>query len=236
MHRQQGILALNPLMLVKLLGRLKEGDAIASMGYPDIIFPPDELAAFLGDRISELKYRPESQEICARHGLKGHPIPDAESLFELFGASLDVYDIVNERGCEIVLDLNYPVPANACEQYDYVLDVGTSEHCFNIAQAVVNMACMAKVGGIVMHENPFNWGNHGFYNLCPTWYHDFYTDNGFKVLDLKLLPRGSDEAIDVPAIKRFKFLESEANILAIVQRTEVKDIHFPVQAKYRGKQ
>lgn len=226
-------MALNPLMLIKLCGKLKEGDAIASMGYPDIIFPPDDLAELLGDKLPGLKYREDSEKICKRHGIPLRQIPDAESLFGLYGASLDVYDIVEERGCEIVLDLNHPFPANACEQYEYVLDVGTLEHCFNIPQALVNMACLLKVGGIVMHENPFNWGNHGFYNLNPTLFYDFYGDNGYQVLECKLLPRGANEIWEVPATKRFVYTDKEANLFTIVARTEVREITFPTQSKYR---
>jgi hypothetical protein len=218
-------------MLVRLMEKLKPGDAIASMGYPDIIFPEDRLKALLGDRIKGLKYRPDSQRICKRHGLKDQPIPDAESLFELCGASLDVYDIVDERGCEIVLDLNYPFPANACGQYDFVLDVGTAEHCFNIAQALINMACLVKVGGYVIHENPFNWGNHGFYNLCPTLFHDFYTDNGYEIEECKLIRH--DKWLNAPQTQRFVFTEAEMNVFTVVKRLEVKDMTFPCQTKYR---
>jgi SAM-dependent methyltransferase len=161
-------------------------------------------------------------------------VPDAESLFELFGVSLDVYDIVKERGSEIVLDLNEPYPENSQEQYDYVLDVGTLEHCFNVAQAGKNMAGLLRVGGIILHENPFNWGNHGFYGLNPTWYHDFYTDNGFEILEIALLPRGC-EPLTPPQTKRFGFTEVEANLLAIARRVEVKPFVWPVQTKYRSK-
>lgn len=220
-------------MLVKLCGKLKAGDAIASMGYPDIIFPEDKLKELLGDKFANLTYRADSEQICKRHGCKLHQVPDAESLFEQFGASLDVYDIVEERGCEIVLDLNYPFPKQSCEQYDYVLDVGTLEHCFNIAQALVNMACLLKVGGVIFHENPFNWGNHGFYNLNPTLFHDFYTDNGCQVLECKLLPRGTNEALEIPLTKRFVYGGKEANLFTIASRTEVVDIEFPTQTKYR---
>jgi hypothetical protein len=217
-------------MLVKLLGRLKPGDAIASMGYPDIIFPPEKLRGLLGDRILGLKYRPESEKICKRHGVQKHDVPDAESLFELFGASLDVYDIVEERGGEIVCDLNYPLPAEACGQYDYVLDVGTLEHCFNVPQALVNMAALVKVGGFVMHENPFNWGNHGFWNLNPTLFHDFYTDNGFEIVECKLVLHKTDKVYDVPLTKRFQFNEGEANVLTIAARVAGQDFVFPMQS------
>lgn len=217
-------MALTAHVLENLLGRLKEGQAIASMGYPDI------LASFPG-----VKARPDSEAICKRHGVKPQDVPDAEALFETFGVSLDVYDITDERGCEIVIDLNYPLPANACGQYDYVLDVGTLEHCFNIAQALVNMACLLKVGGVIFHENPFNCGNHGFYNVNPTLFHDFYTDNGFEIEQCQLLPRGA-KPIPAPRTKRFQFWEAEANVFTIAKRLEVKDMTFPLQTKYRPKE
>lgn len=222
-------MALTPLMLSELLHRLKPGDSIASMGYPDII-PSPELLELLADR--DIQYRVDSAAICRRHGLKPQPIPDAESVFESLGASLDVYDIVNERGCEIVLDLNYPYPANSRGQYDLVLDVGTLEHCFNVAQALQNVAAMVKVGGYVLHENPFNCGNHGFYGFCPTWFYDFYTDNGFEIEDQRLVNR-QGAWVNAPRTKRFQFTEGEANVFTIAKRLEARDFVFPVQTKYR---
>lgn len=226
-------MALNPLALNRLLGKLKPGDAIASMGYPDILCPPEWLADLLGERIEKLQYREDSEDICRRHGLRPHKVPDAESLFELYGATMDVFDITSERGCEIVLDLNYPVPANAHKQFDYVLDVGTLEHCFNVGQALINMAALLKVGGIIIHENPFNWGNHGFWNINPTLYHDFYTDNGFEILECKLLTR--DGRVAEPKLTgRFIFTQAEANCFVIAARVEEVEFTFPTQAKYRG--
>lgn len=228
-------MALNPIALEKLLGKLKPGDAIASMGYPDVLYPEDRLLDLIGpERHAKLEFREDSGEICRRHGIKARQIPDAEKLFELYGATLDVFDIVEERGCEIVVDLNYPLPENAIGQFDYVLDVGTLEHCFNAPQALCNMAAMAKVGGIVIHENPFNWGNHGFWNLNPTLYHDFYTDNGFEILECLLLTRTGGVA-KAPLTKRFKFPE-EANCFVIAAKVEdVPAYTFPVQTKYKAK-
>jgi hypothetical protein len=121
-----------------------------------------------------------------------------------------------------------------CGQYDYVLDVGTLEHCFNIAQALVNMASLAKVGGFIFHENPFNWGNHGFYNLSPTLFHDFYTDNGFELVEMKLMERDG-KMYEAPRTKRFTFSGGEANLFTIVKRLEMKDVSMPLQTKYRPK-
>src|SRR3990167_1396607 len=210
------------------LGRiLKPGMRVAGMGYPDLIAPIVDMPG--------LKYRDDSEAICKRHGLQARKIPDAESYFALQGCALDVYDIVHERGCEHLCDLNYPWASlregGTQQKYDIVLDVGTLEHCFNIAQAAMNMADMVKEGGYIIHENPFNQGNHGFYNLNPTWYHDFYNANGFALLECKLVTRDGRSAI-VPHTSRFPMADEESNVFAMAQRTMIKTMVYPVQSKY----
>lgn len=200
------------------------------MGYPDVIAPMEMLSHFLGEKVKDIKYREDSLQICARHGLRPREIPDAESLFSLFGCALDVYDIVQERGNEILCDLNQPMQAFGT--YDIVLDVGTVEHCFNVAQAVKNMAGLLREGGIIIHENPFLAGNHGFYGLNPTWYVDFYETNGFKVLKCHLAKKDGT-GWNVPLTKRFKFTE-ESNVFAMAQRMETKPMTYPIQSKYRS--
>lgn len=226
-------MALNPLMLIRLYENMKPGQAIAAMGYPDIIFEPEAMREMLGDKILALKYRPDSEAICKRHGIASREVPDAESFFEQFGCSLDVFDVVQERGCEILCDLNYPVDEKYVGQFDYVLDVGTMEHCFNAPQALVNMASMLKIGGLALHENPFNWGNHGFWNLNPTLFYDFYGDNGFKVLECKILPRKMAEIWEAPPTGRFVYTDKEANLFTVAEKIEKKPVSFPTQTKYR---
>ena len=223
-------MALSISQTVALGNLLKPGMRIASMGYPDIIAPMDTyLRLFSNDDGSSLEYRNDSAAICKRHGLEYRLIPDADSFFRMMNCELDVYDIVRERGCEIVLDLNGPMGPGP--QYDVVLDVGTLEHCMNIGQAAINMAVMVKVGGHILHENPFNWGNHGLYNLNPTWYHDFYTPNGFKLLQCRLV-RKDGTGIDAPPTERFVCVEEELNVFAVAQRLEVRPMVFAMQSKY----
>ena len=197
------------------------------MGYPDIIAPIDDLPG--------LEYRADSAEICRRHGIPQRQIPDAESLFKCLKCTLDVFDIVRERGCEIEIDLNYPVPmmhwTGRHGIYDVVLDVGTMEHCFNIAQAVLNMALLVKKGGYIIHENPFLMGNHGFYSLNPTFYHDFYEPNGFKLIKCVLASKDG-RAAEIPFTDRFKYEGAECNVFAMAQRAEMRTFFYPVQTKY----
>jgi SAM-dependent methyltransferase len=203
---------------------------VASFGYPDIIASIDPL---LKETFAPIEYREDSEAICKRHGLKPRKIPDAHSFFKLMGAELDVYDIIRERGCEIILDLNKPggEPFKA-PQYDIVLDVGTAEHCFQIGQALMNMAEVVKEGGYIIHENPANWGNHGFFNLNPTLFYDFYTDNGFEVQELNLVTRDG-RVFKTPPVQRFKFPNEEVNIFCLAKRLRIQPFVLPVQSKYK---
>lgn len=230
-------MALSSALLVRLMERLKPGAGIASFGYPDIISPLKEVELILGAKFYGLKYREDSQAICARHGLEDRRVPDAASFFALLGCALDVYDIVAERGCEKILDLNDPLPVGKPLQYDFILDVGTMEHCMNIGQAAKNMASMLKVGGFILHENPYNMGNHGFYNINPTWYADFYSQQGFKLRALEMVvrndPANGTYIGGVHGTKRFTYLKSEANVVAVAERTEMLAIRWPHQSKYK---
>lgn len=204
------------------LGRiLKPGMDVASMGYPDMIAPLPP--------IDGLAYRADSAAICKRHGIPLRQIPDAHSYFAAQGCGLDVYDIVQERGDEILCDLNQPMVASFT--YDIVLDVGTLEHCFNVAQAIFNMASLVKDGGYIIHENPFLMGNHGFYGMQPTFYADFYAANGFELLECKLADRKGMSA-DVPRTQRFKFVEHGVNTFALAKRVKVQPFVWPTQSKY----
>ncbi len=213
---------------------LKPWMRVASMGYPDAIAPLFIFEKMLGDKAEALTYRADSETICKRHGLPQRPIPDAESFFSLMGSTLHVYDVVKERGCERICDLNERLdPALRAFNYDIVLDVGTAEHCFNIAQAMINMAGMVKMGGYIIHENPFSQGNHGFFNLNPTFFADFYAANGFELVECKLVNRKGDYC-EVPHTKRFRAIGEEMNVFTLARRTAVQKFVYPCQSKYAG--
>lgn len=224
-------MALSSLLMQELCKRLKPGAVIASMGYPDIIAPHKALQAILGAKFYFLKYREDSEQIQKWHGAT-QKVPDADSFFGLQGCMLDVFDIARHRGVERLCDLNEPftVPHG----YDFVIDVGTMEHCFNIGIAACSMAGMLKQGGIILHENPFNWGNHGFWNINPTFYADFYGQQGFRLHECWLVPRDGEPIKDIERNKRFAYNGPEANMIAIAERVETLPIAFPVQGKYKS--
>lgn len=224
-------MALSNQMLRGLKSVAKPGMLVASMGYPDVISPPEIVKEAVGD--ATLDYRNDSAELVRWHGTEHARIPTAESVFKALGLMLEVFDIAAHRGGELIRDLNYQLPSADLERYDIVLDVGTLEHCFNIGQAAFNMAGLVKEGGIILHENPFNWGNHGFYGISPTWYHDFYGQNGFEVLDMKMIATDGQEVTGVPPTRRFGFFAAETNMCVAVRRRVVQPLNFPVQSKYK---
>jgi hypothetical protein len=225
-------MALTTLVCNDLVQHLQPGQRIASLGYPDIVAPEVEVDKWLGREV--IKYRDDSDKICKWHGIKPQRIPDSRSFFDAFECNLDVFDIYKARGDEIILDLNRTWDGSKyAENYDYVLDVGTLEHCFNIGQAAKNAVSLLKVGGIIYHSNPFIMGNHGFYGLNPTWFADFYGQRGFELIWCKLMEKGGIEAIDAPKTQRFNHgTDRELNIFAAAKRIEIRNIVYPVQTKY----
>jgi hypothetical protein len=212
-------------MLAQLMLRISPGMRIASMGYPDIIATPDDISAIIGN--VKLKYLDEA--VSARHGVE-YLIPDSIDFFNCLDIKLDVYDVVKERGCEIICDLNER--QNIDKTYDVVIDVGTLEHCFNIGQALMNMASMVAKDGFIIHCNPFNWGNHGFYGLNPTLYNDFYEQNGFEVVDIYAINHMNGSVHKIPKTGRFS-INGECNLIAIARCNEVVVYKYPIQTKYK---
>ena len=209
---------------------------VISFGYPDILASPASLEFLLGkDVFGKLSYRDDSVSVRRWHGIQSdYPIADARSLFEAMGFQLDVMDLVEARGGEIIQDLNLPVSQELHAQFAAVIDGGTLEHCFNIGQAALSAAAMTAAGGFVLHGNPVNMFNHGFYNLSPVWYHDFYAANGFD-LEVAVLVYGPLEAPMVkesPREQRFTGLPDNTVQIAVARRKEVRSLKWPTQGKY----
>lgn len=235
------------LTVFKLLRRLHAtlpGEAphrLLSFGYPDALIRRQDLEIVLGrEALGQIRWRADGENVLRWHGLTGQldGIPDSDSLFAAIGFELEFSDITEVRGGERIVDLNEPLPAELAERYDVVYDGGTLEHCFNVAQGFKNAAEACKVGGYVLNINPMNVFNHGFFNFSPTFYADFYSDNGFQIQDIVMM-HGHYGTLNPPQIvkldpfKRFHEAPANATIMALVRKVEARPIVWPVQRKYR---
>ncbi len=212
-----------------------------ALGYPDVLAPAETLTKFFGEGITgRLTYRDDGADIAAWHGLSGvlDRVVETASLFDALDADLTVIDIVAARGSEEIVDLNVEIPDRFIAAFDVVIDPGTIEHCFNIARAVANAAGCVRRGGFILHYNPLNMFNHGFYNLNPTFYADFYAANGFRVIGQLGIesPLTGQRTFPIESTTRFATAPGDSYNLVIAVRDEIGPISWPMQTKYRLRQ
>jgi len=229
-----------PVVLLDLIcqaARKQGGGEACSAGYPDLLVTADHLETLLGaEKAKRVTVREDSERILAWHGMRGalDRVFDAADVFRELGYSLDVVDIVQARGNEILVDLNRPLSPDFGRSYDLVLDTGTCEHCFNIGQAALNLASMVRPNGIIIQALPLNVYNHGFYNANPTWFFDFYPPNGFEIeyfkgiSDIVLDPK----FFDPPAHDRFRDVPANSIMILIARRERMMELRVPVQSEY----
>jgi hypothetical protein len=154
--------------------------------------------------------------ILGRPSMHGTRYGSPEALFSAVGASsTDCLDISNFEGANVVHDMNTPIPPDLHERYCLVFDNGTMEHCFDVAQFMVNIHRLVAPEGLVIQSNPTNnYVNHGFYQFSPNFYLAFYLQNGYEILRIAF--RGVQKT----------FLPGRAAIQEVVFEKEVDPEHF----------
>ena len=141
---------------------------------------------------------------------------------------------MESRGIERVIDLNDPLSEDLVEGFDFVLDPGTIEHCCNIGQALMNVAMALRQDGCVCHYSPLSMFNHGFYNINPTLFVDFYGQNDFD-LEFMAATKGdrfTPELVSIPRHERFDGPPANASILVVARRLKLSRLKWPTQSKY----
>jgi hypothetical protein len=94
--------------------------------------------------------------------------------------ALQTLDVSAYEGAEVIVDLNRPLPPGLAGRFGWIFDGGTMEHVFDIRQGMMNTADLLCPGGRVVHFSPVNnYVNHGFVQISPTLFHDYYVENGF---------------------------------------------------------
>jgi hypothetical protein len=236
-----GAMGMNVLVLSilrQIRPHLPEDANVCCLGYPDVLVSQEQAKQALGDEIAaRLTYRPDSDQILAWHGLQSKldRVIDAQSLFAAMGMRFTAIDLVASRGNERIVDLNCALAPDLMEAFDVVLDAGTMEHCFNIGQTMRNIVDMAKVGGFVVHLNPMTMINHGFFNFSPTFYYDFYGQNGHPLA--APIHGVSVNGIEVTSyqldpIRRQTVEDRNGSIMCVARKAHSRPLVWPMQSKY----
>lgn len=200
---------------------MMRGKEVLSLGYPDLMATAAQIESLFG-------YKPTKFTKAHEWHKTKEPMPETFELFEKIGSKLTVVDFTSHTGTEIVADLNHPQDLG---EFDLVLDPGTLEHCFNIGQAFINAASAVKEGGFICHLSPMTMINHGFYNLCPTLFNDFYSQNGWEIPELKIMPSTSPK---IHTTARFD-MHTEYLARVLAYRKQGATLNYPIQTKYLEK-
>ena len=224
-----GLEAAHFLELVETLKEIERRPVhLLSLGYPDLVVNPEILKPYR----KKVKKLQDGEAIAKWHGVTD-TLYDTTGVFKNLGIVPTYVDINPSRGVEARVDLN--ILFKDAPLFDIVLDPGTIEHCFDIANAFRNVYNSLKEGGYVLHLNPVSMVNHGFYNLCPSVYSDFYGQNGCEVISMKLLRGALQERevvlLPLPANQRF-MVPGEPSLIVKVRKGKHQEVKTPTQTKY----
>jgi hypothetical protein len=224
-------------MVLQMAKSLGKPCRMVCLGYPDMLVTEQQLISLCGPRVLEqIAFREDSASILRWHSIDGETsrLAETRSVFHAMEIYSDFVDIVASRGFEIVLDLNQPLASELIGKYDIVYDGGTMEHCFNVGQVMRNITAFARIGGIIVHVNPLNYYNHGFFNFSPTFYHDYYTQSGHRMAsDFYALygPVFGSKTVKLPATVGFNAPERSVLMVA-AQKLHDRQPDWPTQSKY----
>lgn len=136
------------------------------------------------------------------------------------------------------LDLNDPIDLQ--RSFDAVLNLGTVEHVFNVAQAFKTIHNHTAPGGLMMHGLPFaGWVDHGFYNFNPTFYWDLAAANRYTIVaavytelnPLRLVPLTSRERI-LEMARDGQIGKNALIYVALRRPAEAEPFCVPIQGYY----
>ena len=141
--------------------------------------------------------------------------------------SVDSIDFSDFEKATIIADLNKPMEKK--NLFDTIIDFGTSEHVFNIAQCLQNIANLCKKDGIILHSLPANNNcGHGFWQFSPELFFSLYTrENGFS--DTEIFLFSSINKYNIWKIKKQPMgsrleLSSDIPLFLLVKTKKIKEI------------
>lgn len=89
---------------------------------------------------------------------------------------------IDFHGTEKALQLDLNGPIDLGRRFDIVMNIGTLEHVFNVAQGFKTVHDHTRPGGFMLHGMPFTgWVEHGFYNFNPTIIWDLAASNDYRI-------------------------------------------------------
>jgi SAM-dependent methyltransferase len=202
------------------------------LGKTDICMDKDELDSIASRNRYHLQI-PRKFEIVDSQFSRGRKVVSDRHFFESLGAgevlSLDASGF---EGADFVFDLNSEmVPVEFENRFDVIINPGTLEHVFHLPNALRNIHAMLKTNGRVIHSLPTsNNVEHGFFMFSPCFVRDFYGQNGYEIIAVKLVRYKLETILDFVEVRDFKPEEGWGDITGQLS-DHVYSVYAVVQKK-----
>ena len=112
---------------------------------------------------------------------RDHNYVTDETLFNSFcgGVSLDVMDVTDYEGANIVHDLCKPIPEKLKGRFDVIFNGSVLDNIFDPAQAMRNISQLLTPSGRVVHVEMASNLAFEYLMYSPDWFLDYYVVNGY---------------------------------------------------------
>lgn len=176
-------------LLIRMHRQQSLADPLLTLGVQDIHASYEQLEQlFAHEGVTPCPVAPEERVpstslLFQRSGIQNHDLLHEQTFYRMLGIKdYQAMDAFTSEGASLAHDLNQPVPLSWHGRFGTLLDSGTLEHVLDVRSTLANIMALLRVGGTVIHISPLaGWANHGFYQISPTLYYDFYPENGFSI-------------------------------------------------------
>lgn len=152
-------------------------------------------------------------------------------------------DLEPYEAADIIHNLNYPVPEDLREGFDFILDGGTFDHLVDIRVALENVVRMLKPGGRILQYNAAsNFTGASYLSFSPDFFYDYYVVNRFA--DCRVYVAEANNIFEVGPWYFYEYLGTSAHYYFPSDRAQLTVVwaqkgensswdQIPVQAQYR---
>ena len=183
-------------MLMKVIKEYGVRGDVLTVGVQDIIDTHENIEALVRANgfapapipPAERRYRTsKGQRIFKQFFNVDNPM-HGDDVFRMLGfGAIHSVDAFDNDAPTLIHDLNDPLPAEYHGRYDFVVDIGCSEHIFDVRQTMKNLMDALKLGGVLCYYVPmYGWHNECFHNFQPPLFFDAFAANGFDHMKMYL--------------------------------------------------
>jgi len=152
-------------------------------GRSTVLIEPDELSALfhlLGLRPASNTVEIDTVTKAARDYPDKKFVTDSTFYRWLGVERIDVADVSDYEGANIVHNICDPLPSNLVGQYDFIFNSSVLDNVFDPAAALRHMTAALKPGGRIFHIEMGSPDCFPYLIFTPGWFQDYYAINDFE--------------------------------------------------------